>query len=617
MPLTSAPADPPADPVDEPVNGAGPGSRAGAADPVALRRDGRRLLRAAVRRFRGPLALLAALTAVRAASMLAMPAMLAKAVDAVRGGGDLTAAVAGLALVLAVGAAAEAGEELAGTYCGSRITAWLRHRLIGRVLELGEPGRRRFATGDVLSRLTESAGGPASFPTLLVSGAATLATTAGAVVALALIDWTLAVAFVLGVPPAVLALRVFVAKASEPFAEYQRHQAEIGTRLLDARQGARTIRAAGTADREIRRILLPLLPLGAAGRRTWAVQGQVGWRLSLLAPLLQIVVVGVAGVRLAAGDVTAGGLVAAASYTSMAAGAAALFDTFVALLNCEVGAGRVAEVLDAAPAVRPPERPVPLPDGPGALRLRQVTVRVGGRTVLDGLDLAVPPGAAVALVGASGTGKSVLVSTIGRLLDPDEGRVELDGVPVADVALPRLRLAVAYAFERPALLGATVHDMIAYARPGATRAEVRGAARTAAADGFVQALPAGYDTPLAEAPLSGGELQRLGLARAALADARLLVLDDATSSLDTATEMRVTLALREILDGRTSLVVARRPATAARADLVAWLDSGRIRALAPHAELWPDPRYRAVFAAEPGGSPGAPAPCTAAPGPGT
>ncbi|WP_083733111.1 ATP-binding cassette domain-containing protein [Actinomadura sp. CNU-125] len=200
----------------------------------------------------------------------------------------------------------------------------------------------------------------------------------------------------------------------------------------------------------------------------------------------------------------------------MAVGAAALFDTFVALLNCEVGAGRVQEVLDTAPAVAPPPRPVALPDGPGLLGIRDATVRIGDRTVLDRLDLTVPAGAAVAVVGASGTGKSVLVSLVGRLLDPQEGRVELDGVPVTAVAPPELRRAVAYAFDVPALLGATVHDLIAYARPEATRADVRRAARTAAADDFVRALPDGYDTPLDRAPLSGGELQRLGLARAAL-----------------------------------------------------------------------------------------------------
>ncbi|WP_051712760.1 ABC transporter ATP-binding protein [Spirillospora albida] len=585
----------------EPPGGAGAPPVPGAPpDPVELRAAGRRLLRAAARRTRAWMGLLVLCTLLRVLATLATPVMLGRAVDAVHTGDPTGSALTGLALVLAVAAVADTGEDLAGAYCGSRITAWLRHRLVGRVLELGVPGRRRFPPGDVLARLTESASGPAAFPVQLVSVAATLATTAGAVVALGLIDWTLALAFAFGVPPAVVVLRVFVARAGEPFADYQRHQAAITTRLLDAHQGIRTIRAGGTAAREAARILRPLPALRDAGHRTWAVQGRVSWRLALLAPLLQILIVAVAGLRLGEGAITPGQLVAAVSYTAMAVGAAALFDTFVALLNCEVGAGRVQEVLDTAPAVAPAPRPVALADGPGRLGFRNVTVRIGDRTVLDRLDLTVPAGLGVAVVGASGTGKSVLVSLVGRLIDPQEGRVELDGVPVAAVAPPELRRAVAYAFERPALLGATVHDLIAYGRPEATRADVRRAAETAAADEFVRALPDGYDTPLDRAPLSGGELQRLGLARAALADARVLVLDDATSSLDTATELKVTRALQRLLARRTSLVVARRPATAARADLVAWLDGGRIRALAPHAELWSDPRYRAVFAAAPG-----------------
>lgn len=224
-------------------------------------------------------------------------------------------------------------------------------------------------------------------------------------------------------------------------------------------------------------------------------------------------------------------------------------------------------------------------------------MRAGERVLLDHLDLSVPAGTSVALVGASGTGKTVLVSLIGRLVDPDEGQVLLDGTPVSQMELAALRRTVTYAFERPALLGDTVHDMITYARPGAPRAEVEHAARVAQAERFIRLLPKGYDTPLIRAPMSGGELQRLGLARAILTRGRVVVLDDATSSLDTATELKVAQALQRVLAGRTSLVIAHRAATAARADLVAWLDDGRIRALAPHHLLLSDPSYRAVFAA--------------------
>ncbi|MGH3935276.1 MAG: ABC transporter ATP-binding protein, partial [Pseudonocardiaceae bacterium] len=404
--------------------------------------------------------------------------------------------------------------------------------------------------------------------------------------------------FLVGVPPAIALFQLFVAKASDPFVRYQELLAAVITRLLDALRGVRTIRASGTSQREIDRILQPLRGLHDTGRQMWAAQGQANWRLGLLAPVLQVLVLSVGGFVLTTGDITAGELLAAVSYASMALGAVGLFDALVSLLSTQVGAGRVNEVLEAQPAVTPPAAAMPAGRGLGRLELRDVSVRMGQRTILDRLDLSVPAGTSVAVVGPSGTGKSVLVSLVGRLLDPDDGEVLLDGVPVSGIEFAALRAAVTYAFERPALLGATVSDMIAYARPEASRAEVVAAATSAQADRFIRLLPEGYDTPLTQAPMSGGELQRLGLARAILVGAQVIVLDDATSSLDTATEVKVAQALQRVLAGRTSLVVAHRRATAARADLVAWLDAGRIRALAPHHVLWSDPDYRAIFAIE-------------------
>jgi ATP-binding cassette subfamily B protein len=540
--------------------------------------------------------LLGVVTVVGVITTVLTPGAVAAAIDAATNGRDLPRALVQLAAVLAVAAVANALDDLLGSYCGSLMTARLRHRLLRRTLALGVPGQQQFPAGDVLSRLTEGAASPASFLPVLLSAGGTLLITIGAVVGLALIDPWLAVTLLLGLPPAMLFLHMFVAKASQSFLRYQQLQAAIITRLLDAHRGVRTIRASGTLEREIGRILEPLPELNDAGRQVWAAQRQVSWRLSLLAPMLQVLVLSVSGFALTTGRITAGQLVAAVSYVGLALGSVGLFDVLVGLLNCQVGAGRVGEVLDTKPTVPPPELPVGLPPGPGQLELRDISVRMGERVVLDHLDLLVSPGTSVAVVGRSGTGKSVLVSLVGRLLDPDEGEVLLDGAPVHRVDLVQLRRAVTYAFERPALLGATVHDMITYAKSEASRADVEAAAGVAQADRFIRLLPEGYDTPLAHAPLSGGELQRLGLARAVLTGARVIVFDDATSSLDTATEVKVADALQRVLAGRTSLVVAHRAATAARADLVAWLDAGRIRALAPHVMLWADPSYRAVFA---------------------
>jgi ATP-binding cassette subfamily B protein len=227
----------------------------------------------------------------------------------------------------------------------------------------------------------------------------------------------------------------------------------------------------------------------------------------------------------------------------------------------------------------------------GRLEFRGVAVHGTGPALLDRVNLTLYGGTAVAVVGRSGAGKSVLAALAARLRDPDAGRVLLDGVPLAELSRKALRSAVGCAFERPVLVGRTVGDAIG---PGLDRDRVRAAARATHAHDFVSRLPRGYETPLTEAPMSGGEAQRLGLARAWHAG-RLLVLDDATSSLDMVTEMRIARALAGHHDGRTRLIITHRAATAARSDLVVWLDQGRVRAVGPHRLLWRDPRYREVF----------------------
>ena len=565
---------------------------------AAMRQVGNRVLRQSLRQAPITVVLLGLATVVSVATTVLIPRALGAAIDAAGGRGNLPHVLVQLAILFAASTTATALDDLTSFYWGSHVTAWLRHRLLARALALGVAGQRRFPAGDLLTRLTENTSSPASFLPILASAITSLLTTIGAVVALMLIDARLGITFLLSAIPLAALFRRFVSQASRPFLRYQQLLAEVMTRLLDAHRGIRTIRASGTIARDIGRILLPVPELHSTGRQTWAVQRQVSWQLSLIGTLVHLFVLAVAGFVLAAGGITAGQLVAAASYVALALGSIGLFDTLIAFLTTQVGAGRVGEVLDAMPSIRPPLHPVALPAGPGRVDMRNVSVGGEQQAVLHRLNLSVPSGTNVAIVGGSGTGKTVLTSLIGRLLDPDEGEVLLDGVPVSRLDLEVLRKTVTYAFERPALLGATVHDTIAYARPDASRAEVAAAAKVAQADGFIRSLPQGYDTPIAEVPLSGGELQRLGLARAVLVNARVVVLDDATSSLDTATEVKVAEALAEVLADRTSVVVAHRAATAGRADLVAWLDAGQIRALAPHHVLWSDPSYRAVFGVE-------------------
>jgi ATP-binding cassette subfamily B protein len=209
-----------------------------------------------------------------------------------------------------------------------------------------------------------------------------------------------------------------------------------------------------------------------------------------------------------------------------------------------------------------------------------------GPTLRD-VDLVVEAGTTVALVGATGSGKSTLVRLLGRLYDVTEGSVRIDGADVREVDLRSLRGAIAVVDDDPFLFSASVRENIAYARPDATDEEVVRAAERAQASGFIDALPNGYETRVGERglTLSGGQRQRLAIARALLADPRILVLDDATSSVDASTEQAIKAALREVMAGRTTFVIAHRLSTIALADEIVVLEDGGIAARGTHAEL--------------------------------
>ncbi len=532
-----------------------------------------------------------------AVSTLLTPAAVADAVDAALGRGDPGRAVLIFGAVLTVGILATLLLELAEPYAVARSTVWLRTRLLDRVLALGVVGQRRFDSGDLITRLGSNAAVAATAGAVVLTSMVGLVTSVGAVVALGLIDPLLAGVFLLGLPVGLALIAVFVRQSAELYTHYQGLQAAMASRLVDAMAGIRTIRSAGTAAREVERVLDPLPELGRTGHGTWRLQASVTWRVQLLAPLLEVGVLAVAGYQVVAGRLSPGDLLAAAGYVAMALLFFAQANLLIALSRARAAARRVQQVL-TEPPMAPQVGTAPAPTGGGELVLHAVTVREDGKAVLDALDLRVPPGCAVAVVGRSGAGKSTLAAVAGRLLEPDEGEVLLDGTPLSALDTAGLRAAVGYAFERPQLLGDTVLDAIGYGSGAPDKNRLVAAAKLVHADEFVRRLPAGYDTPLADAPFSGGEVQRIGLARATNRDRRLLIMDDATSSLDTVTEAQVGAALTEALAGRSRLLVAHRAGTAARADLVAWLEAGRVRALAPHGVLWQYPDYRAVFAAD-------------------
>ncbi|PWG10794.1 ABC transporter ATP-binding protein, partial [Streptomyces sp. V2] len=555
-------------------------------DPVGVRTRG--LLRDALRHSGVRCAGLALASVGATGAGLALPAVLGRALDLLLRGEGAGVWLGWCGGLVVVGVVLDGFVSVLAGTVDARTAAFLRRGVVRQVLALGPRGR--FEAGDLVARVVGSGAQAGASPAARAALAASVAGPVGGIVALGVLDPWLAVVFLAGAPVLALLLRVLARDTSECVVRYQNVQGRIAAALSEAVDGARTIQAAGTAERDAERVLRPLPELSAAGRRMWHVQGRAAAQAVAVAPLLQLGVVAVAGLLLARHRLSPGDVLAASRYAVLATGVGVLTGQLAGLVRARAGARRLAEVqVREAPTFG--ERR--LPSGPGRLELRGVRAVRGDRVVLDGVDLTVPGGTTLAVVGRSGSGKSLLAAVAARLTDPSQGEVLLDGVPLHTLAHDALRTSVACAFERPALLGATIGDTIALGLQ--TPTDIEAAARKAQAHDFITRLPHGYATPCADAPHSGGESQRLGLARAFARPARLLVLDDALSSLDTITEHRITEALFSSADPTTRVVVAHRAATAARADAVAWVEEGRVRAVGRHGELWGVAEYRGLF----------------------
>jgi ATP-binding cassette, subfamily B, bacterial len=370
-------------------------------------------------------------------------------------------------------------------------------------------------------------------------------------------------------------------------------ESTLGIRVLKSfGHGPRATRTFLAQARELRRIELTKVRLLAA---LWAL-------IIALPELTLAAMLAVGGYAVAAGSLTLGTVVGAITILSYLRWP---LDSLGWLLaetgNATAATTRYWEVRDVVAMVTDPPQPrAPARPACGALRLEGVHYRYpdAGTEVLRGVDLDVCPGETVALVGATGSGKTTLTALVPRLADVTAGRVLIDGVDVRDLALADLRTIVATAFEEPVLFSASVRENVALGAPEVTDDDVRQALRIAQAEQFVDALPWGLDTRIGEQglTLSGGQRQRLALARAVVGHPMVLVLDDPLSALDVYTETEVEAALRRVLRSVTALVVAHRPSTVQLADRVALLDGGRIAAVGTHSELLAEvPEYRRLL----------------------
>ncbi|HLM63446.1 MAG TPA: ABC transporter ATP-binding protein [Acidimicrobiales bacterium] len=380
----------------------------------------------------------------------------------------------------------------------------------------------------------------------------------------------------------------------------QQRAAEVAGVVDEAVSGVRVVKGFGQEERQLGELAGTGASLFRSRLRLIRLTARFTPTLQLIPVLGQVGVLAVGGWLAIEGRITLGTLLAFASYLVQLVAPVRMFASLLAVgQQARAGAERLLDLLDANPLVT--ERPG-APDlvvTEGAVRLEGV--RFGytkDARVLDGFDLEVAPGETVALVGTSGSGKSTVALLLPRFYDADAGAVTIDGMDVRDVTLDSLRRQVGVVFEEPFLFSDTVRANLAYGRPDATDAELEAAAEAAEADGFIGALPDGWDTVVGERglTLSGGQRQRVALARALVTDPRVLVLDDATSSIDARTEEEIHAALRSTMAGRTTLLIAHRRSTLRLASRIVLVDGGRVADSGTHEELLArSPMYRALF----------------------
>ena len=560
------------------------------------------------RPYRGLLALtfLAALLATLA--QLAVPLLTAAVVDGPIASGDRAGLVplVGLALLFGIAEAALFFlRRWAMNHSCLRIERDLRDTLYRRLQRLPVAFHDRWSSGQLLSRATSDVATVRRFIGFVaVFLTVNLITCVVVLVLLLVTYWPLGLAVLLTtIPLSVLGLR-WERRYNVQARLVQDEQGELATDVEEAVQGIRVVKSLGRSGLVFSRYdrkALRLRDLELAKVRTLALI----WCLFEFHPQITLAIILVGGsLAVGSGALTVGGLVGfVALFTVLLWPILSLGFLLAQAQETASACDRIGELFDA---------PITVTDRPGVaaqrvgtparLRFEHVGFRFpgAGEPVLAGIDLDVAPGETVALVGATGSGKTTMTALVGRLFDVTSGRVTLDGHDVRDLPLVQLRSVVATAFEEATLFSMSVRENVSLGRPGAGDEEVAEALRVAQAD-FVHDLPWGLDTRIGEQglSLSGGQRQRLALARAVFGRPSVLVLDDPLSALDVHTEALVERALRDVLADTTALVVAHRASTVLLADRVALLEHGRITAVGRHTDLLAEvPAYRALLSSE-------------------
>ena len=570
-----------------------------------LRRDGWRLMRSAVRPHRKTVwvGVLAGLgwTAAR----VAVPTMVGFAIDrTIVKHHDNAALLRWVLAILAVGAIqalCTAARRYAAFGLAIRVETDIRMRLVAHLQRLHFAFHDESQTGQLMSRANSDI---QQINSVILLVPLTIASTVTMVAVLGILVYRspgLAF-FALASLPILNVVATRFTKLMYPVGlQLQQGLAEVSNVVEETVTGVRVVKGFGAERRQIEALrgqteTVYHRSIEAANLRAWFLP-----MIDLLPTLGLVGILWYGGHQVLAGHLTIGDIIAANFYVLLLIWPLRMVGMLLGQIPRAVSAGgRIHEVLATDPAVaeRPGARS--LPPGAGELRFEDVTFGYGrGRPVLQDLDLVIRGGEAVALVGATGSGKTTIARLVPRFYDVTAGRVLLDGADVRGLRLTELRRSIGIVFEDTFLFSDSVRANIAFAEPDASMERVRAAARLAGADGFIAELPDGYETVVGQHgfTLSGGQRQRISIARAVLSDPRVLILDDATSSVDPTKEHEIRAALAEVMHGRTTLIIAHRPATIALADRVVLLDGRRVVAEGTHDGLLATSEaYRAVLA---------------------
>ena len=559
-----------------------------------------------LRPYRGGVLLSLALAAAAMVATVVIPWLTGRAIDDIRAGD--APGVEGLAIAVAVAAGLRLVLSVARRLVAGKVSLGVEYDLRNRVyqhlqaLELGFFDEQQ--TGQLMSRATVDLSSVRFFLgyglVFILQSALTILLAAVAMLAL---DPALGALALVPVPFVVLVAWRYGTRSRPALQEVQQRIAELTAEVEENVSGVRVVKAFAAEPRQSDRFRASVGRVFDQAMISTRLRAFYNPFIGFLPNLGLAAVLLVGGRQVISGTLTLGDFTAFYVYMLMLIGPMRQLGMTLGQAQRATASGaRLFEVLDREPGLtqRPDARPLPPGGGRVALRDVSFTYANASSPALDGVDLEVEPGTTVALVGATGSGKSTLIQLLARLYDVDRGTVSIEGIDVRDVELAALRRSIAVVGDDPFLFSATVAENIAYARPDAGFEAIQQAAERAQAAGFIDALPDGYATEIGERglTLSGGQRQRLAIARALLADPRILILDDATSSVDASTEQEIKRALREVMRGRTTLVIAHRLSTIALADDIVVLERGRIAARGSHAELLESSALYAEIAAK-------------------